>query len=120
MDDSVKRWKLQGHAYIWRYQGNTRNYPGWHFTADAQGCVSLLELLDMMAASRFSSEAQVPLTVPTERQLGVPNAPLQYVPVNSLEIYHSPTKVTPDHWQLTENANRVRLEVGRETLGELR
>ena len=120
MDDIVKRWRLQGHVYLWRYKGDARNYPGWHLTADGPGCVSLLELIDLMGASRFSSEAQVPLSVPTEHQVGVPNAPLQHVPVRSLELYHSPTKVAPDHWQLTENAGRARLELGSEKLTELR
>jgi hypothetical protein len=120
MDDLVKKWKLQGHVYLWRYKGTARNYPGWHLTADAPGCASLLELLDAMGTSHFASETRVPLSVPTDRQVGVPNAPLEHVAAKSLELYHSPTKVAPRHWQLTEDADRVRLELGRELVTELR
>src|SRR5688572_30111766 len=98
MDDAVKRWELRGHVYLWRYKGNARNYPGWHLTADAPACVALIELVDLMGGSRFSSSSPVPLSPPTEHQVGVPNAPLPHVAVEALELYHSPTKVTPDHW----------------------
>ena len=39
------RWKQRGIISLWRYTENSRNYSGWHLTADAAGCASLLELL---------------------------------------------------------------------------
>ena len=119
MDDAVRRWRLQGNVYLWRYKGNARNYPGWHLTADAPGCASLLELIDVMRHSQFSSEAPIALSQPTPREIGVPNAPLEHVPATSLTVYHSPTKLAADHWRLTESNGRVRLEVGHDSLSEL-
>jgi hypothetical protein len=111
---------LQGNVYLWRYKGNARNYPGWHLTANAQGCASLLELLDQMRGAQFSSEPAIPLSAPTQRQIGVPNAPLQPVPMKGFQLYHSPTKLAADHWHLAESNERVRLEVGHENLSVLR
>ena len=120
MDDNVKRWQMRGNVYLWRYKGNARNYPGWHLTADEPGCAALLELIDLMRASQFSSEAPIPLSQPSPRELVVPNAPREHIPANSLTVYHSPTKLAADHWRLTENDSRVRLEVGHDGLSELR
>jgi hypothetical protein len=119
MDDTVKRWRLQGDVYLWRYKGNARNYPGWHLTADTPGCASLLELIDLMRDSQFLSEAPIRLSQPTLRQISVPNAPLEHDPAKSLAVYHSP-KLVADHWRLSENDGRVRLEVGHDSLSELR
>ncbi len=121
MDDAVKRWTLQGHVYLWRYQGvGVRHYPGWHLTADAPGCTSMLELIDLMHASPFAGRASVPLTAPGDRELSVPNAGLPHTAAASFELYHSPTKVPPAHWRLVADDGRVRLEAGREALAEVR
>lgn len=32
-------------THIWRYKDNWRNYPGYHLSADAEGCAALLEWL---------------------------------------------------------------------------
>jgi hypothetical protein len=47
-DPTVARWKQQGRVYLWRYKENRKNYPGWHFTADAVACNALLELFELM------------------------------------------------------------------------
>jgi hypothetical protein len=120
MDDSVKRWRLRGHVYLWRYKGNAQNYPGWHLTADVAGCGSLLELIDLIGTSRFSSQAKVLLSVPGHPQLSAPNAGLPYTAAKSLDLYHSPTKLAPDHWQLEEINGRVCLEFGRKGLIDFR
>lgn len=116
MDNAVNRWRLQGNAYLWRYKGNARNYPGWHLTADAQACASLLELIDQMRDSQFSSEAPIPLSAPSGREIGVPNAPLEHVAMKGFVLYHSPATLAAGHWHLAENNQRVRLEVGHDNL----
>ncbi len=31
----IARWRQAGAIFLWRYEENVRNDPGWHLTADA-------------------------------------------------------------------------------------
>jgi hypothetical protein len=120
MNDTVKRWRLHGHAHLWRYSGfGVRNYPGWHVTADAKACTSLLELIGLLQASPFSGRAIIPLTAPSALELSVPNASLRHTAATSFRLDYSPTTPSPDHWKLTADEGQVRLEVGSGTLAQL-
>jgi hypothetical protein len=120
MNEVVARWTLQGHLYLWRYKGDPRNYPGWHLTADADACQSLLGLIDSMQASEFSSRTEISLSTPTAVQFVLVNAPWQPVAAQSLTLSYYPSKFAPDHWRLVEDSGRVNLELGHQPLGDLR
>ena len=65
-------WKQSGRISLWRYTENQRNFPGWHLNGDADGCQSLLALLDALAADGEGSRT-VAIIAPTKTQLSVPN-----------------------------------------------
>lgn len=45
MIDSLDDWRPSGRVCLWRYKPMPKMYSGWHFTADADGCRVLLDLL---------------------------------------------------------------------------
>src|ERR1044071_2745683 len=59
MDPQFKKFKLNGHVYLWKYRENTRNYPGWNITLDDQAIDSLLTLFGLMNESEFTSEVVI-------------------------------------------------------------
>ncbi len=120
MNEAVQRWKLQGRVYLWRYTGNARNFPGWHMNADSSACTSMMQLIDLMMSSSFTSKATLSLALPADVQLDVPNAPLKHRAATSLEILHSPRTMRYEHWLLTESGDQIHMELGREELGQFR
>ncbi|HWB20940.1 MAG TPA: hypothetical protein VG711_11615 [Phycisphaerales bacterium] len=120
MNEAVQKWRLVGNVYVWRYKGHTRNYEGWHMTADRAACTSLLELLALMTSSDYSAKVRVELTMPGPMQLGIPNAALKHRPAKEIQISYAPRKMNADHWHLVESKDALFLEVGRAMLCELR
>lgn len=53
---------------LWRYLDNTRNYPGYHLSADMDGCRLLREKL-----AQIPGKARIPLDEPDKAVLSVPN-----------------------------------------------
>ncbi len=54
-DPAVAKWRQRGRVYLWQYQENTRNYPGWHMTADPEPFRYLLVVL-VAAATRLEAQ----------------------------------------------------------------
>ena len=111
-------WKQLGTAALWRYTDNTRNFPGWHFTADAAGCASLVALLDALAADAAPASRTVALVAPTAANLAVPgNRSAGIVAANRLRISYSPDLTS---WQMPEDAEPAQLSIGPNWLSTLR
>src|SRR3712207_2285031 len=72
-DEHVNRWRQEGRLYFWRYTENTRNYPGWHLTADDLCCRSLADLIERMLSARGRPRKPLAVTPPTREVLRVPN-----------------------------------------------
>jgi hypothetical protein len=66
-------WKQAGRVSLWRYTENQRNFPGWHLTADATGCSSLISLLDAFASDNIAVTRTLEIVAPTAEILAVPN-----------------------------------------------
>ena len=66
------KWQQCGRISLWRYTENERNFSGWHLNADAEGCASLLSLLDALESSPGEYRT-VRITAPTAAVLRVPN-----------------------------------------------
>ena len=62
-----------GHVHLWRYAGNRRSFPGYHFTADGRGCETVGRLLTAAAATSDIFEASLSLLPVTEMILAIPN-----------------------------------------------
>ena len=66
-------WKQNGKVSIWSYEGNPRNYPGWHLNCDEPGAASLSSLVASLANSQGLAKRTVSVTRPVRKQLAVPN-----------------------------------------------
>lgn len=58
---------------MWRYKENKRNYPGYHLTADREGCESLEKILANFETSQKARDHRFDLTPVTQAVLDVPN-----------------------------------------------
>lgn len=110
-------WKPSGSVSLWRYTENTRNYPGWHLTADAAGCDSLLDLLDALATEPGGYRT-IPLRAPDEAQLGVPNNRRSpHIAATKLQLTLSDA---PADWRFPSDHDPASLTIGNDWLAPLR
>lgn len=113
-------WKQSGTVSLWHYTENERNYPGWHLTADAAGCASLVALIDALAADGISASRTVDITPPSKAQLGVPNNK------SGLAAWRAPSKfrisfsATPAEWLFPLDLDPAVVTVGSDWLAPLR
>ncbi len=70
----LNQWNQKGKVYLWRYEGNPKNYSGWHLHCDKAGASSLAELISALTHLDSRFHRTVNLTQPTHQQLGVPNS----------------------------------------------
>ncbi len=110
-------WKQAGSVALWRYKENQRNFPGWHLTADAAGCASLLTLLDALVADGGNRSRTVAVQAPTPAILSVPN--------NRSSACRSPSKLrlslsaNPSEWSFPDLLEPATLTLGAEWVPEL-
>ena len=122
-DINVERWKQEGHFYLWKYEENTRNYPGWHMHADKEGCCGLTELIDRMLESQWGSQKILDVTPPTARVLSVPNnrgREARWIVAQFLVLKYPKGKVEDEHFIFEKQANGVVLSVSQQMLEQLR
>jgi hypothetical protein len=65
---AVEGWRQAGRVCLWRYKPIPKIYAGWHFSADAQGCDSLLDLLARMRSASGPAHRTVMLSDPRRWQ----------------------------------------------------
>ncbi|RAP57337.1 hypothetical protein [Oleiagrimonas sp. MCCC 1A03011] len=112
-------WKQSGNVSLWYYTENERNYPGWHLTADAAGCESLVALLDALAADGTPASRAVKITPPSKAQLGVPNNK------SGLAAWRAPSKLrlafsgNPADWSFPPDLDPALLTIGADWLTPL-
>jgi hypothetical protein len=118
-DESLKKWKQNGSLYLWRYLENTRNFPGWHLSADNLFCLSLANLIERMMAARWNAEKALLVTPPTAKVLSVPNnhnGEARWKSAQSFLLKYPKDKVAADYFSLEETEGNVILSVGTEKL----
>ena len=110
-------WQQRGRLSIWRYAPMLRMYSGWHFSADAEGCESLLELLDALGSTNTSDYRT--LAVVNPKSMGVD----RIFSDHTLRVHH-PAKMrlafdpTALDAELVETSDRVTLTMGANGLKE--
>ncbi|MCV6622880.1 MAG: hypothetical protein OIF51_14140 [Cellvibrionaceae bacterium] len=67
------QWNQKGKIYLWSYEGNPKNYSGWHLHCDKDGAASLAELISSFSNVSEACHRTVVLSRPNEQQLRVPN-----------------------------------------------
>lgn len=118
-DVNVDKWKQKGDLYLWRYLENSRNFPGWHLTANDICCFALNELFETMLAAHWSSEKTLTLSEPTKEVLSVPNnrgGAARFKYANLLIIKHLKEEVANNYFALEAENKQVRFSVGSDKL----
>ena len=114
-DETVEQWKQNGSLYLWRYLENTRNFPGWHLSADDLFCQSFADLTEKMLASRWSSQKTLLATPPDSKVLRVPNnrgGEARFKLAESLLLKYPKDKVDADYFSLEDAEGNIILSVG--------
>ncbi|KAA3439777.1 hypothetical protein [Rufibacter hautae] len=122
MEAEIQKFKLKGRVYLWKYKELENRYPGWNLATDADGCDSLVKLLNLMDTSELPSKKTVPTEVPTKLQLKVPNyqqglaswRAAKYLTLN----FKKQGQIS--EWNITENGEEVEVRFGVGKLNQLR
>lgn len=98
-------------THIWRYKDNQRNYPGYHLSADAEGCRALLDWLRSRKA-----RPEFRLKTATPEVLSVPNNQeglAAYVSCTLLKLQVR-QDVDRGHFVFSEVSGRLSLECSQQ------
>jgi hypothetical protein len=111
-------WKQTGNVYLWRYKDDSKKFLGWHMTADEEGAMSFVSLVDIFLQSDTDARRTVRLTIPIEREVSVPNFNRKADPAEKLvlEIVAKENSL----WSLSGKGKKITLRVGRSHLLTLR
>lgn len=119
-DPAVKHWTQRGRFHFWRYPGETRSLPGWHCTADCEGCASLQELLGLMRHAEWKAEAEVRITQPISEIAAAQDVfGRGYRVPERLRLVHSKRTMPDGHWRWTSDGRHPTLSLGVGKIGEL-
>ena len=102
-------------VYLWTYAESSRNFAGWHLTADEAACRALLEAIDQLADSDSLTTATQP---PTAAILAIPNNRRAAVRAGSRLTVRAESE--RGAWRLAESAGEVTIVVGPDRLEALR
>ncbi|VUD69426.1 hypothetical protein TDB9533_04795 [Thalassocella blandensis] len=76
----VYSWNQNGKLYLWRYEGNLKNYPSWQLTGDQKGLQPLIELLSLMINENRNVKRTVELPQPGKTELEISGCKSKAVP----------------------------------------
>ncbi|MEL6824780.1 MAG: hypothetical protein AAFN91_00925 [Pseudomonadota bacterium] len=60
-------------TYFWKYQGSTRNYPGYHLSLNSEAADAIVERLRSRLSMQMERSVKFDLMRPTDDVLSVPN-----------------------------------------------
>jgi len=99
---------------LWRYKNNTRNYPGYHLSADLEGCRFLRENL-----STIGNRLTIPLNKPDKAVLSVPNnqgGRARFISGGKLRV-EIIANLSDDHFEFDEREETIVLTCSRSQIG---
>ena len=102
---------MAGRICLWRYRERTRNYPGFHLSADHTGATQLIARLASLAKARAGQIANVTLDPPTADVLAIPNnRDASVAAYRHWDIVVDP-RFDPERLHFTVVGDRVRTEL---------
>jgi len=118
---ALRGWRQRYPLFVWRYEENTSNYPGWHLSASPESAASVLELLGLMRTAAGPTQKALLISPPTPAVLAVPN--------NRRSTWLSPRRlelrcakgaaVDPALWRLALHGDDLRLSFSAQELERL-
>lgn len=114
---NTNKWKQSGRLFLWRYEENPKNYRGLHLTADADGCRSLIELLNFMVKSEEESKRTIKLYPTTEYELKVTGCNNRAMPCSKLILTNR--KDNDDYWNISDHNGIATIEGGNNSLSKM-
>jgi hypothetical protein len=118
MDYNIERFRLTGRIFLWKFEHNVRNYPGWNFTCDDDGCESMIGLLELMQSSAFPSSKKLTLEQPTIMQVKAAQHCHDFRSAKYLSLHYK--KGLPGYWYTEEGESHLRLTFGDHEIVALR
>jgi hypothetical protein len=119
---AVDAWKQHGTVYLWHYLENERNYPGWHFTADAEGVASVSALFKALRGHSTPAYRTVVVSQPTPSILGVPNnksGAARWFAPDKWRITYLPDTEQANTWTFQSDNKIARLSLGSAMVPQL-
>jgi hypothetical protein len=113
----IEKCQNRGAISVWHYVGFPRNYHGYHFNADAAGCIFLKGLIERLRAGRLHGGEGLKLASPTAAQLAVPNCSVTCVPATFLDLRYL-LDAQGDHFVIEDQDGRLVIEMGLSKLAE--
>jgi hypothetical protein len=116
---NVNKWTQKGQVYLWQYVENTRNYPGWHLTADETFRRSFADLIRRMLAAGYNCQKSLNVTSPAKEILSVPNnqgGRAKWKSPKVLVLKLQKDKIRDDYFSLEDSENTVILTTGGQKL----
>jgi hypothetical protein len=111
--------KSQALIFLWRYRENRRNYPGYHLTANREGCDQLLEILGAHEKAKQAIQTIVSLSSVTPQILSVPDntrGDAACVSLAAWELITQP-EFPPEYFQFQESYPICRLQLSQNQAG---
>ena len=111
--------KSKSSIFLWHYCENKRNYPGYHLTADLEGCKQLIDVLGRHERTTQVLRTDVSLSAVTPKILSVPantRGDASCVGLATWELITHPD-FPPEYFVFQESDAVCRLELSRQQAG---
>ena len=119
MINIVNDWRPAGEIILWTSKKQNRNYFGWHVRADSIGCLSVIDLIDRMAATSYPTYRTIPLKRPPNFSFEEMCRKSDLVLAEKLKFSFDPS-LPADTWEAIYFEGAFKLTVGSKFLSLLR
>lgn len=111
--------KSEPSIFLWHYLENRRNFPGYHLTANLEGCKQLLDLLERHQETTESLTTGLSLSAVTPKILSAPANTRGDASCVGLATWEFMTRqdFSPEYFVFRESHSVCRLELSRQQAG---
>jgi hypothetical protein len=110
MENNRQPFELRGRLALWKFSPENQKYIGWNLTADEEGCLYLVELLEEMQSAPSSSGKVIATKPATARLVKAISGSRPYKTVRRISLqYH---KGAPQLWITEEREDELMISFG--------
>ena len=107
----------RGSISLWRYTESTRNFSGWHLSANDDGAIALKSILHALQES--GGTCTLTVTRPSAAVLSVPNNRGGHAAWSAPNRWRICYQATADEWRFPPTGEPAVLTLGTTHLGQL-